>query len=601
MDDKRKKAKKKAQNKAYLGHELLSNEAAMTGKMYGRILLLSALAQVVILAAAWMLNKHEAAWLWHFARAHFVALGASKMMTVPTDTGAMQTVPAEVVLDAGKQFAAGYASTLLTWLAWSFAVYPLGLITGGVVCKVRAAEALAGEHERGTEVVEAEEIAGEMRAKNVPRRLPFGQLLQPVALENRHTLVVAQQGWGKTLVELARMKTIRVSGGRAVVYCYKVDDLFRRFYDSAKDFVFAPLDARCCGFNIFNSVNATDPIRAKIDIRAIAASLVPTPADAGQNAWCYGNAADVFAALMWLCWLAGERTNKAVWELIRRAGNDLKGVLEALKTTEGCEAAYSHLTHEKTASTVLSTLNTSAQAFEFLAEVDGDFSVETWMKTEGGSVLWVLNPEESKAVMKDMLTLFIDLTIRALAALPDDCNRRRYFLLGELGTLHRLSSIDTLLTECRSKGGCADLSFQSLPQLTAIYGERTAEHLIGQCSSKLIGRCGDNKTSEYFARNIGEAHTVERSEAQTWGVGSGRDGGSIHESKRRELAVLAEEIRQLPDREGLVYLQGYRWARTAVPLVDFPVKHPAFVPRPATERSTAATAKNNEAEGLDFD
>jgi len=603
-NDKQKKAKKKAKKKAYLGHELFSNEMAMNAKMAGRVLLFSFLAQLVFLAGAGAFHKEETYWLAKFVAAK-LTLNPAGMMSVKDEAGALVMLPAATVAKVIGAYAGEYLQTFLGWLAWSFAVYPIGAILGGVIFKWRAAEAIAGTHERGTEVVTDRDILAELKAKKIPCRLPLGSIGQPVELENRHTLVVAQQGWGKTLVEVARMAAIRKAGGRAVVYCYKVDDLFRRFYDPLKDHIFAPLDARCCGFNVFNSVHATDSLRAKIDIRAVASSLVPTPADAGQNSWCYTNAADVFAALMLVCWLNGKRSNKALWKLIRRCGNDLKGVLEILKTTDGCEAAYSHLTHEKTAATVLSTLNSSAQAFEFLAQVDGDFSPAEWMKKEGDSVLWVLNPEESKAVMRDMLTLFVDLTIRALASLPDDRKRRRYFLLGELGTLHRLSSIDTLLTECRSKGGCADLSFQSLPQLTAIYGERTAEHLIGQCASKLIGRCGDNKTSEYFARNIGEAHTTERSEAQTWGVGAGRDGGSIHETKRRELAVLAEEIRQLPDWQGLAYLQGYRWARVEIPIVDFPRKHPAFVPRPgkAKRQQPAADAavNNDEAESLDFD
>jgi len=607
MNDKRKKAKKKAQHKAYLGHELFSNELAMTAKMWGRVFAFALLAQIIYVGLVVAYFKNEFYWLGQYVLANWWP-NPQRLMTVSDDAGGQVTRTAGAIAALVKAYVPVYVKTISTQLAWTFSVYPIAIFAGLLWFRGKAADALAGEHERGTEITTEGAINEEMRAKKIARRLPLAGIFQPAELENRHSLVVAQQGWGKTLVEIARMAAIREIGGRAVVYCYKPDDLFRRFYRPETDHIFAPLDARCCGFNIFNSVNPTDPTRARIDIRAIAQSLIPTPADAGQNAWCYSNAADVFAAMLWLCWRKNKRTNRAVWRLIRQSGSDLKSVQEQMKKTEGCEAAHSHLTHEKTAATVLSTLATSAQAFEFLAQVDGDFSIDEWMQGEGDSVLWILNPEASRAVMRDMLTLFVDLTIRALASLPDDRNRRRFFLLGELGTLHRLDSIDVLLTECRSKGGCADLSFQSLPQLLALYGEKTAEHLIGQCASKVIGRCGDNKTSEYFSRNIGEAHTVERSEAQTWGVGAGRDGGSIHETKRRELAVLAEEIRQLPDRAGLVYVQGYKWARTTVPIVDYPAGHPAFIARAidlagaATTRTPAAAAAvNDEAESLDFD
>jgi len=580
--------------RASTAFEIFTNDIAMTAKMSCKIAKCAALLQIVLLAVVAYCFRSEIYWLWTFALAK-ISINGDTIMSVRDGRGGYIDAPARHVVQVLVPYLAGYISRLAPWAWATFAVYPVGLVGGFLFFGTQARKELAPRHERGTELAPVVEIAAKMKAQKIATRLSLGAVLrQPVELENRHLLVCAQQGWGKTMIEIARMAAIRKIGGRAVVYCYKVDDLFRRFYDPKTDKIFAPLDARCVGFNIFAQIHATDPIRAKMDIKAIAKSLIPTPIDAGQNSWCYDNAADLFAAILWYLWKRKKRTNRHVWKMIREAGIDLKSFAEKLKGTEGCEAAHSHIIHEKTGATVLSTLNTSAQAFEFLAAVDGDFSVAEWMQSDELGVLWVLNPEESKAVMRDMLTLFIDLTIRALAATPDDRNRRRYFLLGELATLHRLDSINVLLTECRSKGACTDISFQSLPQLEAVYSPRIAEHIWGQCATKVYGRCTDVRTSEYMARSIGEAETTEASTATTWGKNDGRDGGSRHDQHRKKAAVMAEEIRVLPDLQGYVYLQGYGWTLTTVPVSDFPAVCDAFVPRPVAPAQKAMAAETKE-------
>jgi type IV secretory pathway TraG/TraD family ATPase VirD4 len=79
-------------------------------------------------------------------------------------------------------------------------------------------------------------------------------------------------------------------GQRVVIYDYKSDYL-SKFYRPKKDIIFNPLDARGLEWNLFNE------IKTRMDIDAIAASLIPPPISTSDPFW-NDAARGVFAGIL---------------------------------------------------------------------------------------------------------------------------------------------------------------------------------------------------------------------------------------------------------------------------------------------------------------
>ena len=68
-------------------------------------------------------------------------------------------------------------------------------------------------------------------------------------------------------------------------------------------------------------------------------------------------------------------------------------------------------------------------------------------------MIYVTNYADIRDTLKPILTLFIDLLGRKLLSLADSHTRRVFFMLDEVNTLQKMSTLLDLLTLSRSKGG----------------------------------------------------------------------------------------------------------------------------------------------------
>lgn len=90
---------------------------------------------------------------------------------------------------------------------------------------------------------------------------------------------------------------------------------------------------------------------------------------------------------------------------------------------------------------------------ECVTIAEAGFSIRGWLQNDKPGFIFVTNQSDVKDTLKPILSLFIDFLGKKLLSLPDDLQRRVFFLLDEFGTLQRLSSIKELLITSRSKGG----------------------------------------------------------------------------------------------------------------------------------------------------
>ena len=126
---------------------------------------------------------------------------------------------------------------------------------------------------------------------------------------------------------------------------------------------------------------------------------------------------------------------------------------------------------------------------------------------------------------------------------------------------------------------------QSIAQASTHYGQGPAQSIIENCGNTLILRCSASEgggTAKYASRLIGEREVVRlvRSVSRSSGAkfGDGRDTEGHSEQTATELAVMAAEIEQLPDRTGfLKFASQPGWMRVAFPVYEISKVAESFV------------------------
>jgi type IV secretory pathway TraG/TraD family ATPase VirD4 len=115
------------------------------------------------------------------------------------------------------------------------------------------------------------------------------------------------------------------------------------------------------------------------------------------------------------------------------------------------------------------------------------------------------------------------------------------------------------LARLRKFGGRCVLGFQSVAQVSSLYGQGDAQAIIENCGNTLILRCSSSEkggTAQFASRLIGEREVMRRHVSR----GKDRRGLFSSESVRHsintseqpvtETAVLSSELEQLPDLAG---------------------------------------------------
>jgi type IV secretory pathway TraG/TraD family ATPase VirD4 len=138
-------------------------------------------------------------------------------------------------------------------------------------------------------------------------------------------------------------------------------------------------------------------------------------------------------------------------------------------------------------------------------------------------------------------------------------DQRLWFVMDELDALGAIDGLKDALARVRKFGGRYVLGFQSIGQVSALYGRGDAQTLIENCGNSLILRCSASEgggTALFASQLIGQREVLRRHVSRT----DARDGTSVLARRRRsttesdqvivEPAVLPAEIEQLPDLAG---------------------------------------------------
>lgn len=543
--------------RGFWGSEILQTQTKMQAKMFLDAALIAFTAQLVLLFF-WLAHKYGFGTLLTNINTYiqakymsFMHVQKQYLLCVNTSCTKQAYFPASTAAQAYGQWLGQVWKTTISFLAFSIFLYPLAIWGLLHIFRKKAQEVAKAEHLRGRKILSEKELAKELPK---PRRLPLLEKVQlPVEYETQHLLVLGKTGMGKTTILAQQMEVVRNEGLKAIVYDYK-GDYIRRFYRYGVDKIFNPLDKRCVPWNIFNDIHN------ELDARALADSLVP-PSEGGEGKFWRDGTREIFFAILRSCWKNGETTNRAVWEKISLPPDKMYEYFEKEKENN----ALSFLSQASGQYAGMKASLVQYTGFlEKFSEVDGDFSLSGWVKSDGGDWLFVVQNPSAEHMLRPVLSLAIDHLSREVLSMPNDLNRRIFFFVDEFGTLQRLPSVIKFLTVARSKGGCLIAGTQDVGNIESRYGRNLLDTLLSNFTN-LLSLGVDGATAELISKNFGEEETTETNTHYNFGPEEVRDGISLQKQRKIKQVVLASELSSLKKFEAYVKLTEGQLGKGEIP------------------------------------
>ncbi len=451
---------------------------------------------------------------------------------------------------------------------------------------------------RGRQLTSDIEVAARLKRNGLASELTIGNVPLIKNKEAYNVLLLGAQGTGKTSAAEKILEGVQARGEPAVIYDFG-PSLLPRFYDAGRgDILLNPLDERSAVWSPWSEIETA------ADCSAIAEGFIP-PDNDPQQFW--GNAGRLlFADILDKMNTDPDRSVvKLMHTLLRLGQEEMRKVLENMNAgklfQEGAERTGTSVEiHNSIYVKALGLLEANAGSPK-------DFSITRYIqaldkpKPSGGRPwLWLTADPKSVVSLKPLLSCWTNAVATALLSLPERLDRRLWFALDELATLHQLPALPRFQQNARKRGGCSLITLQTPAQLWSTYSDGDAQTILNGCQTQGIFRITDSRGAIWASDSIGKAEVEELRESARLTAGHGHD---VHLSVDRQIkpVLLPDEIALLPDRHCYVKLPD-DWP-VAKTIVEARSPHssddavPGFIKR-QDESTTAAIAlskvKGNE-------
>ncbi len=154
------------------------------------------------------------------------------------------------------------------------------------------------------------------------------------------------------------------------------------------------------------------------------------------------------------------------------------------------------------------------------------------------------NGEQHKA-LKPLISMWIAMASLTLLSLPEDSNRRIWFICDELPSLHKLPLLGETIAEVRKFGGCFLLGMQSFSQLVKVYGRSGAAEIFDLLNTRAFFASPSHEMAQLVSRELGEEEIDDTRENYSYGANSIRDGISLGKNRITRSIVTYPEIMSL--------------------------------------------------------
>jgi len=540
--------------------------------------LLIALA-VISSMAWWMLSSgltdHETylVWMRLYASAYgFMEFDSAKQVALETGFGGTVQFPIAMVENFPPVVRAwGHMVDILQGVLWrsalallpAFALFYWFAARFGRKSKER-------KHERGAMLVTLAELVEEIRVYNLAERakeltaamgwrwrlctpgelakvFPYrpsklAKVSYPWRLEQSHAMLIGTTGMGKTVALSDMIEEARSRGQRAVIFDL-TGTFIEHFYDSSRDVILNPLDARCPRWSVF------DECRDEAEFTAAAEALVPHDGGGSEQFWVLA-ARLLFVEMCLKLRARGQGTNEALASELMTA--DLASVHRLMRGTiadplTAPEAA-------RMAESIRAVFNANAKALKLLPQSGRRFSLRQWVEQDdgSGSMVFISARYVDMSVCSQLLTVWLDLAMNTLMTLDRTRDLRIWFFVDELGALHRLPALEKGLQTARNFGGAIVTGIHAYAKLKEVYGENMAMTLSSLARTKLILGTADRETATWCSDFIGHTQVRDMEEGYTYGYNNARDAVSLTSRKHIEPLLLPDQLMNLARLSGYI-------------------------------------------------
>lgn len=420
---------------------------------------------------------------------------------------------------------------------------------------------------RGARVVNA----GQLNARNDNGgkeagdvEVNIGGVTIPRMLEAQHFLISGTTGAGKTQVINGMLRSIRRRGNRAVI-ADPAGGFYARF-GKPGDVLINPFDKRSVAWSPFAE------IRADYDCERIAKAIVPD--GAGDGAEWHHYAQTLIAQSMLAMHRQGEKSIKRLLYWLTTADQkELGGLLDGTPAAALCAKG-----NDKMLASTRGIISTYLGVFQYLVD-EGDFSIRQWIQDEWReNWLFITYRDDQMGLLRNLVATFLEMALVEGLSLSENQNRGLWYIMDEVDSLGKITTLRGGLTKLRKYGGRCVLGLQTVAQLRTTYGRDEAQTLIANTSVKCILRAGDSETAKNMEHELGEQE-IERTQIND-SFSTNNQGSSESQSMStqivRQSAVLASEVMGLPDLEGFLKMPGDEIARIKVEYVSMPDVNRAF-------------------------
>jgi type IV secretory pathway TraG/TraD family ATPase VirD4 len=368
--------------------------------------------------------------------------------------------------------------------------------------------------------------------------------------ETKHFKLIGTTGTGKSTAIRELLGGALARGDRAV-FADPDGGYLTHFFDRYRgDVVLNPFEPNSVKWDLFAE------IQNSYDVDQLATGLIPDSDDPSTSEW-RGYARTFLTAVVRRCHIRGCRDMGNVWRLVTMAS------VEELRPIVAGSPAQPFLDPDngRMFSSIRSVTASAVAALEHIqSQRASPFSVRAWVRERTvPGVLFLPYKAGQISALRSMIAAWMRFAIFEAMSQAEGRDQRLWFVVDELDALGAIDGLKDALARLRKFGCRCVLGFQSIAQVSSIYGQSDGQTIVENCGNTLILRCSSSEnggTAQFAARLIGDREIVRMQLSRgsdrdgSWSARGGRRSRNWTEQHTTEPAVLPSELEQLPDLHG---------------------------------------------------
>ena len=439
------------------------------------------------------------------------------------------------------------------------------------------------KHRRGAVV--SRMLVSKIRGAHSAVPVTLAGVCVPRVDETKHFKIIGTTGTGKSTA-IREIVSAALSRGDRMVIADPDGGYLDRYYDPERgDLILNPFNPDARKWDLFGEITND------YDIDTLARALIP---DSGSEDRVWTEyARTLFTEVIRQLMRDSDTCNdRELSRVLNTADDDeLRTMLEGTAASRFFKEG-----NEKMLAGAQATLASAVRVFEYTTRHEAPLlSVRSWVREaragSGGrpGVLFLPYKAVEIAALRRLISAWMRLSIfEAMNCQEGD--QALWFVVDELDALGEIDGLKDALARLRKFGGRCVLGFQSIAQVSGIYGKGTAETIVENCANTLILRCSASErggTSEFASKLIGQREVLHTSVSTTRRSGEWRSATSKSEQLRIEPAVMASEIERLADLTGFLKIASVPDWQTVMLTIRPDVSAPRARSRPISPSSPA--------------